>query len=128
MSSPSFPSPTKTTTIGPLTENNLFSFFSFSNRKQPHVTTVIQPSATNTDCVVDCQCCFWIDLYAGPVNYGLAISNNRLIPRGKFHPLTMLHIHPKSNKAFVADPTSLVQSAYHLPLPFESPCPLRIHS
>ncbi|KAG4911608.1 hypothetical protein AAZX31_19G019200 [Glycine max] len=57
---------------------------------------------------------FWIDLRAGPVDYGPAISGDGVIPRGEFHPLAALHGRPKSNKAFAADLASLVWSAYHV--------------
>ncbi|CAJ1946917.1 unnamed protein product [Sphenostylis stenocarpa] len=71
---------------------------------------------------------FWIDLRAGPVNYGPAISGDGVIPRGEFHPLAALHGRPKSHKAFAADLASLVWSAYHvflapslrIPVPFEN--------
>uniref|UniRef100_A0A368UH79 DUF7906 domain-containing protein n=1 Tax=Glycine max TaxID=3847 RepID=A0A368UH79_SOYBN len=71
---------------------------------------------------------FWIDLRAGPVDYGPSISGDGVIPRGEFHPLAALHGRPKSNKAFAADLASLVWSAYHvflapslrIPVPFEN--------
>lgn len=56
----------------------------------------------------------WIDLAAGPVDYGPALSGDGLLPRGEFHPLAALHGQPKSNKAFVADLASLVWSAYQV--------------
>ncbi|KAK7271742.1 hypothetical protein RJT34_27889 [Clitoria ternatea] len=71
---------------------------------------------------------FWIDLGAGPVDYGPAISGDGVIPRGEFHPLATLHGRPKSQKAFAADLASLVWSAYQtflapslrIPVPFEN--------
>ncbi|XP_027358419.1 uncharacterized protein LOC113867349 [Abrus precatorius] len=71
---------------------------------------------------------FWIDLAAGPVDYGPAISGDGVIPRGEFHPLAALHGRPKSQKAFAADLASLVWSAYQvflapslrIPVPFEN--------
>ncbi|CAI9272718.1 unnamed protein product [Lactuca saligna] len=33
----------------------------------------------------------WIDLSAGPVDYGPALSGDGVLPRGEFHPLTALH-------------------------------------
>ncbi|XP_068651290.1 uncharacterized protein [Aristolochia californica] len=56
----------------------------------------------------------WIDLAAGPVDYGPALSGDGVLPRGEFHPLTALHGRPKSNKAYVADLASLVWSAYQV--------------
>ncbi|XP_061360832.1 uncharacterized protein LOC133304786 [Gastrolobium bilobum] len=71
---------------------------------------------------------FWIDLGAGPVDYGPAISGDGMLPRGEFHPLAALHGRPKSQKAFVADLASLVWSSYQvflvpslrIPVPFEN--------
>lgn len=54
----------------------------------------------------------WIDLSAGPVDYGPALSGDGVLPRGEFHPLTALHGRPKSQKALLADMASLVWSAY----------------
>lgn len=54
----------------------------------------------------------WIDLGAGPVNYGPALSGEGVLPRGEFHPLATLHGRPKSEKALLADLASLVLSAY----------------
>lgn len=70
----------------------------------------------------------WVDLGAGPVDYGPAISGDGVIPRGEFHPFSALHGRPKSQKAFVADLASLVWSAYQvflvpslrIPVPFEN--------
>lgn len=56
----------------------------------------------------------WIDLAAGPIDYGPALSGDGLLPPGEFHPLAALHGRPKSNKAFVADLASLVWSAYQV--------------
>ncbi|MQL90774.1 hypothetical protein Taro_023371 [Colocasia esculenta] len=55
----------------------------------------------------------WIDLSAGPVDYGPAVSGDGLLPRGEFHPLASLHGRPKSEKALLADLASLVLSSYH---------------
>ncbi|CAL9138600.1 unnamed protein product [Musa acuminata var. zebrina] len=54
----------------------------------------------------------WIDLAAGPVEYGPAISGEGVIPRGEFHPLSSLHGRPRSEKALLSDLTSMVLSAY----------------
>ncbi|XP_026665918.2 uncharacterized protein LOC103721331 [Phoenix dactylifera] len=54
----------------------------------------------------------WIDLAAGPVDYGPALSGEGLLPRGEFHPLAALHGRPKSEKALLSDLASLVLSAY----------------
>ncbi|KAF0904116.1 hypothetical protein E2562_031839 [Oryza meyeriana var. granulata] len=54
----------------------------------------------------------WVDLGAGPVDYGPALSGEGVLPRGEFHPLAALHGRPKSEKALVADLASLVLSAY----------------
>lgn len=70
----------------------------------------------------------WIDLGAGPVDYGPALSGDGLLPRGEFHPLAALHGRPKSQKALLADLASLVWSAYQvllvpslrIPVPFEN--------
>lgn len=70
----------------------------------------------------------WIDLGAGPVDYGPALSGDGLLPRGEFHPLAALHGGPKSQKALLADLASLVWSAYQvllvpslrIPVPFEN--------
>ncbi|KAK2365808.1 hypothetical protein QL285_079264 [Trifolium repens] len=57
---------------------------------------------------------FWIDLSAGSVDYGPAISGDGLIPKGEFHPFATLHGRPKSNRAFAADLASIVWSAYQV--------------
>ncbi|XP_056176545.1 uncharacterized protein LOC130140644 [Syzygium oleosum] len=70
----------------------------------------------------------WIDLAAGPVDYGPALSGDGVLPRGEFHPLAALHGRPKSHKALHADLASLVWSAYQvlvvpslqIPVPFEN--------
>ncbi|CAK9162872.1 unnamed protein product [Ilex paraguariensis] len=70
----------------------------------------------------------WIDLGAGPVDYGPALSGDGVLPRGEFHHLTTLHGRPKSQKALLSDLSSLVWSAYQvllvpslrIPVPFES--------
>ncbi|KAI0524078.1 hypothetical protein KFK09_003442 [Dendrobium nobile] len=54
----------------------------------------------------------WIDLAAGPVDYGPALSGEGLLPRGEFHPLASLHKSPRSEKALLADLASLVLGAY----------------
>ncbi|PIA27951.1 hypothetical protein AQUCO_07400056v1 [Aquilegia coerulea] len=56
----------------------------------------------------------WIDLSAGPVDYGPALSGDGVLPRGEFHPLAALHGRPKSQKALLADLASLVWSAYQV--------------
>ncbi|KVI09145.1 uncharacterized protein LOC112501755 [Cynara cardunculus var. scolymus] len=70
----------------------------------------------------------WMDLSAGPVDYGPALSGDGVLPRGEFHPLTALHGRPKSQKALLADMASLIWSAYkvllvpslRIPVPFEN--------
>ncbi|KAH0973309.1 hypothetical protein GBA52_025465 [Prunus armeniaca] len=49
----------------------------------------------------------WIDLGAGPVDYGPALSGDGVLPRGEFHPLAALHGRPKAQKALLADLASL---------------------
>ena len=69
-----------------------------------------------------------MDLGAGPVDYGPAISGDGVLPRGEFHPLATRHGKPKSQKSLVADLASLVSSAYQvllvpslrIPVPFEN--------
>ena len=69
-----------------------------------------------------------MDLAAGPVDYGPALSGDGVLPRGEFHPLASLHGRPKSQKALLADFASLVYSAYQvlvvpslrIPVPFEN--------
>ncbi|CAA0384022.1 unnamed protein product [Arabidopsis thaliana] len=56
----------------------------------------------------------WIDLSAGPVDYGPALSGDGVLPRGEFHPLAALHGRPKSEKALLADLASLVYNAYQV--------------
>ncbi|CAB4275065.1 unnamed protein product [Prunus armeniaca] len=56
----------------------------------------------------------WIDLGAGPVDYGPALSGDGVLPRGEFHPLAALHGRPKAQKALLADLASLVWSAYQV--------------
>lgn len=70
----------------------------------------------------------WIDLGAGPVDYGPALSGDGVLPRGEFHPLAAMHGRPKSQKSLLADLGSLVWSAYQvmlvpslrIPVPFEN--------
>ncbi|XP_057969081.1 uncharacterized protein LOC131158316 [Malania oleifera] len=56
----------------------------------------------------------WVDLAAGPVDYGPALSGDGVLPRGEFHPLAALHGRPKSQKSLLADLASLVYSAYQV--------------
>ncbi|KAJ4900930.1 hypothetical protein Rs2_14881 [Raphanus sativus] len=56
----------------------------------------------------------WIDLSAGPVDYGPALSGDGVLPRGEFHPLAAFHGRPKSEKALLADLASLVYNAYQV--------------
>lgn len=56
----------------------------------------------------------WVDLAAGPVDYGPALSGDGVLPRGEFHPLTALHGRPKLQKALLADLASLIWSAYQV--------------
>ncbi|KAH7447215.1 hypothetical protein KP509_01G097300 [Ceratopteris richardii] len=53
----------------------------------------------------------WVDLAAGPVEYGPALSGEGLLPRGDAHPLATLHSTRQGTRAFVADLASLVWSA-----------------
>ncbi|CAM8909828.1 unnamed protein product [Rhodiola kirilowii] len=70
----------------------------------------------------------WIDLGAGPVDYGPGLSGDGVLPRGESHPLAAAHGRPKSEKAMLADVASLVASAYQvlltpslrIPVPFEN--------
>ena len=70
----------------------------------------------------------WVDLAAGPVDYGPGLSGEGVLPRGEFHPLATFHGKTKSEKAVLADLASLVFSAYQLllvpslriPVPFEN--------
>ncbi|CAA0828443.1 Unknown protein [Striga hermonthica] len=70
----------------------------------------------------------WIDLGAGPVDYGPALSGDGVLPKGEFHPLAALHGRPKSQKALLSDLASLVWSAYQvllvpslrIPVPYEN--------
>ncbi|KAG8637926.1 uncharacterized protein LOC110628358 [Manihot esculenta] len=70
----------------------------------------------------------WIDLSAGPVDYGPALSGDGVLPRGEFHPLAAMHGRPKSQKALLSDLASLIWSAYQvllvpslrIPVHFES--------
>uniref|UniRef100_A0A6M2EYV8 DUF7906 domain-containing protein n=1 Tax=Populus davidiana TaxID=266767 RepID=A0A6M2EYV8_9ROSI len=56
----------------------------------------------------------WIDLSAGPVDYGPALSGDGVLPRGEFHPLAAMHGRPKSQKALLADLASLIWNAYQV--------------
>ncbi|KAJ4975526.1 hypothetical protein NE237_000632 [Protea cynaroides] len=56
----------------------------------------------------------WIDLAAGPVNYGLTLSGDGLLLGGEFHPLAALHGPPKSQKALLADLASLRSEGNYL--------------
>ncbi|KAF9663707.1 hypothetical protein SADUNF_Sadunf17G0080000 [Salix dunnii] len=56
----------------------------------------------------------WIDLSAGPVDYGPALSGDGVLPRGEFHPLAAMHGRPKSQKALLADLSSLIWNAYQV--------------
>ncbi|KAJ6734656.1 TRANSMEMBRANE PROTEIN-RELATED [Salix purpurea] len=56
----------------------------------------------------------WIDLSAGPVDYGPALSGEGVLPRGEFHPLAAMHGRPKSQKALLADLSSLIWNAYQV--------------
>ncbi|KNA11203.1 hypothetical protein SOVF_137360 [Spinacia oleracea] len=70
----------------------------------------------------------WVDLAAGPLDYGPGLSGDGVLPRGEFHPLAAFHGKPKSEKAVLADLASLVYSAYQvllvpslrIPVPFEN--------
>ncbi|OMO77446.1 hypothetical protein COLO4_25162 [Corchorus olitorius] len=56
----------------------------------------------------------WIDLGAGPVDYGPALSGDGVLPRGEFHPLAALHGRPKSEKTLLSELASLIYSAYQV--------------
>ncbi|KAI4339565.1 hypothetical protein MLD38_024493 [Melastoma candidum] len=70
----------------------------------------------------------WIDLGAGPVDYGPAVSGDGVLPRGDFHPLATLHGKTRSGKGMIADVASITWSAYQVlvtpslrvPVPFEN--------
>ncbi|XP_021762286.1 uncharacterized protein LOC110727056 [Chenopodium quinoa] len=70
----------------------------------------------------------WVDLGAGPVDYGPGLSGDGVLPKGEFHPLAAFHGKAKSDKAVLADLASLVYSAYQvllvpslrIPVPFEN--------
>ncbi|XP_073273559.1 uncharacterized protein [Primulina huaijiensis] len=70
----------------------------------------------------------WVDLGAGPVDYGPALSGDGVLTKGEFHPFAALHGRPKSQKSLLSDLASLVWSAYQvllvpslrIPVPFES--------
>lgn len=70
----------------------------------------------------------WVDLGAGPVDYGPALSGDGLLPKGEFHHLAALLGRPRSQKTVHADLASLVYSAYQvlvvpslrIPVPFEN--------
>lgn len=70
----------------------------------------------------------WIDLAAGPVDYGPALSGEGLLPRGDAHPLATLHSNKQGHKGFITDLASLVWSATQMllvphvrvPMHFES--------
>lgn len=60
----------------------------------------------------------WIDLAAGPVDYGPALSGDGVLPRGEFHALAGVRRKGSSDKVLVSDLGSLVLSAYkHLLVP-----------
>lgn len=54
----------------------------------------------------------WVDLGAGPVDYGPALSGDGVLAKGEFHPFAAFHGCPKSQKALFADLASLVWRAY----------------
>ncbi|XP_044467834.1 uncharacterized protein LOC123197582 [Mangifera indica] len=56
----------------------------------------------------------WVDLGAGPVDYGPALSGDGVLAKGEFHPFAAFHGRPKSQKALLADLASLVWSAYNV--------------
>eukprot|EP00252_Welwitschia_mirabilis_P006738 TRINITY_DN17640_c0_g1_i1.p1 TRINITY_DN17640_c0_g1~~TRINITY_DN17640_c0_g1_i1.p1 ORF type:complete len:684 (+),score=9.83 TRINITY_DN17640_c0_g1_i1:93-2144(+) len=56
----------------------------------------------------------WVDLAAGPVEYGPSLSGEGVLPRGEFHPLAALHKRSPNDPAFFADLASLVWSASQL--------------
>eukprot|EP00249_Psilotum_nudum_P015265 c25230_g1_i1 orf=130-2187(+) len=53
----------------------------------------------------------WVDLAAGPVEYGPALSGEGLLPRGESHPFAVLHSGKKEQSALIAELASLVRSA-----------------
>ncbi|KAL9233773.1 hypothetical protein vseg_008727 [Gypsophila vaccaria] len=71
---------------------------------------------------------FWIDLSAGPVDYGPALSGDGVLPRGGHHPLNAAHGKPRAEKSLILDIASLISSAYRLllvpslriPVPYET--------
>ncbi|KAH9323148.1 hypothetical protein KI387_017787, partial [Taxus chinensis] len=56
----------------------------------------------------------WVDLKAGPVDYGPALSGEGVLPRGEFHPLATMHSAWKTQKDFLTDLSSLIWSAVRL--------------
>ncbi|KAL9262979.1 hypothetical protein AKJ16_DCAP13669 [Drosera capensis] len=71
----------------------------------------------------------WVDLGAGPVEYGPGLAGDGVVPRGEFHPMGTLHGRwAKSEKAVAADLAALVYGAYQvmavpdlrIPVPFEN--------
>ncbi|KAF3682390.1 hypothetical protein T459_06961 [Capsicum annuum] len=105
----------------------------FGSQSKPYAYTYTpgDPSPAFTKCLgtvwTGKERYLWIDLGAGPVDYGPGLSGDGVLPRGEFHPFATLHGRPKSQKALLSDLASLVWSAYQvllvpslrIPVPFE---------
>ncbi|KAL2898577.1 Large tegument protein deneddylase [Bienertia sinuspersici] len=110
--------------LGPQSKPYAYSYSSSSESSSPSFTRCLGSIWQSNNRYI------WIDLSAGPVDYGPGLSGDGLLPRGDFHPLAAFHStkNPKSHKALLADLASLVYSAYHsllvpplrIPVPFEN--------
>ncbi|KAJ3692028.1 hypothetical protein LUZ60_012378 [Juncus effusus] len=85
-----------------------YGYSSDSRQPSPAYSKCFGTVWTGTDRYV------WIDLGAGPVDYGPALSGDGLLPKGEFHPLATIHGRPKSERLLLADLSSLVLSAYKM--------------
>ncbi|XP_050908721.1 uncharacterized protein LOC127122422 [Lathyrus oleraceus] len=94
-----------------------------SNSVKPYAYTYTSTASDNsspgfTNCLgtfwTSSERYFWIDLSAGHVDYGPAVSGDGLIPKGEFHPFATLHGGPKSQRALAVDIASLIWSAYQV--------------
>ncbi|GAB4832160.1 hypothetical protein Ancab_006177 [Ancistrocladus abbreviatus] len=94
--------------LGPQSKPYAYSYTSGGGDSSPAFTKCLGTIWTGKDRYL------WIDLGAGPVDYGPALSGDGVLPRGEFHPLAAIHGRPKAEKALVADLASLVYSAYQV--------------
>ncbi|KAM5581456.1 hypothetical protein ABKV19_010599 [Rosa sericea] len=92
--------------LGPQSKSYAYSYG--SGDSSPGFTKCLGSVWTGSDRYI------WIDLGAGPVDYGPALSGDGVLPKGEFHPLAALHGPPKAQKALLADLASLVWSAYQV--------------